>query len=1110
MTISRTQATVRKFTSGGPTFNVDSLPRFTNDDLVVSVYLSTGTSAGKTVVLTERTDYTLDNVFPSTGTAVVSLLSINISIDGTAAITSGVLQANAVLQVAFNPNPLQSAALREGSRTTPLAIEKSLDRNTMAIKSINRELDRAIKLGPQFDDEVTGQVEGEFSTTGESVVVLNTEDEENKKLVLVHRDEFRGDVGEHASREVALYNIVDTGSTPTTFDTIKSDITVSYDLNAPNDIAFPTIPPVPIGVWRSDLARYLAEEDASRDVKPGTTTRYTLQESVNDGLKVVWVVKNTVHLDQAGRDAPITARIDNNVWSGPLKFSQGPRGLAGMDGAPGRDGTDGRDGADGSPGRDGMDGSPGRDGADADPAVTNALSGRITINADNITSLEGSRTTLRTELTALTSDVIGDASGDSTGTGTIYQRIASARSSGGGGNAVTNFLHTIRLYRKFSDTEGTGNFARAVSAVTTALGRGRGSTNTPISSATYNHDTDALSVVTTSSASSFTVMSAADISAELSRTRGSDIEPLMYIDVLVEFSNHPSQPNTFIGTAVRWDTVPFRHSGSLFNNITRTGEQLNEVAQTAGTKIDSVQANTIAAGVVNTHNTDSSGTAHSGIRSLISANSGRITTLENAPSGGGGGGASAPLNVLEVNDGVTVFDSIDTVPDTINVVVQSDVDFHRPLRIRPQGSSSSSNITVGTSSSDGISSGIPVTISFPVTATQRTDIENAAQSNRGTVYFEITGSRSGSGSVESRTVETLANFTIQVGRTLEQKFGTNNLTDILTRGLPLFMQNMFTTILSRMEQRHTRVLLLGDDTAEGSGVRLDSSRAVTFSEEAHNNWINADGVTMGFGSAANTNFGSDREVHIPGYLINPDGSVGNSENSRVTIPTRNGSTAFAYVPSSRRLFVSTEGSENSSNYAFILFAVAHISSYSFVNPTRRSVFRTTTAHNGFSYSLSIFNSEITSLVEFDVLTTLAGYAQIAITAIGGTDIEDTLELVYTRAPRGQGGANRYTFFRSRVNGTFNLTASITVTTGTNRDSYTLALIVADSLGNVKGSSRSTLVGGDSSATAIDSTVNISGGDYIFLVENPGFSYNFTHLNFTVQGVLLNIPGLTPP
>ena len=177
----------------------------------------------------------------------------------------------------------------------------------------------------------------------------------------------------------------------------------------------------------------------------------------------------------------------------------------------------------------------------------------------------------------------------------------------------------------------------------------------------------------------------------------------------------------------------------------------------------------------------------------------RIRLLrESAGSGGGGGGSTSSfLRVVSINDGVSVFDSEETIPDTMAVVVQTDTTIHTPLSISIQGHTTTIQAVADGNAANAISSGIRVVLTFPLGSSLKTALRNVANSNRGTIIFYINGSKTSGGSAEM-----VATFAIQIRRSLVQMFGTNNLTDILTRGLPLFMRNMFNTVLSNMTQTY--------------------------------------------------------------------------------------------------------------------------------------------------------------------------------------------------------------------------------------------------------------------------------------------------------------------
>lgn len=205
MTIASEQTTFIKFPYNSETDNnsfiIKNLPRTGPSDIVVTVYLGSNSSnkasIGDVATLDPDTDYTLSELFPATRDVTLTLANITKAKGGTNLILDGALQADAILEVSFTRDPAQLTSFREGSRTTATSIETALDKNTMAIRSINRALKRSIKLGPQFDDAgLDGNVIGAADTVDLHNHILVFDN--NGKLTVTHRDEFKGDVGEHA------------------------------------------------------------------------------------------------------------------------------------------------------------------------------------------------------------------------------------------------------------------------------------------------------------------------------------------------------------------------------------------------------------------------------------------------------------------------------------------------------------------------------------------------------------------------------------------------------------------------------------------------------------------------------------------------------------------------------------------------------------------------------------------------------------------------------------------------------------------------------------------------------------------------------------------------
>lgn len=455
-------------------------------------------------------------------------------------------------------------------------------------------------------------------------------------------------------------------------------------------------------------------------------------------------------------------------------------------------------------------------------------------------------------------------------------------------------------------------------------------------------------------------------------------------------SNRIANTNRGIG-----ETTQDTGSGTIFQRIKTVRDHSSSVRSDLGNKTDSSSArgigqiafhrlNKLEGDLGTTSDPDSSGgSAFARISNnvtTISAVSNRVTAnqraIANLPSGGSGGGVDAslvpsPLRVISVNGGVDIFHDETAIPDVLKVAVRNTRGTVIPGAITCDFAGHTiptkvGNLNIndfndgGLSSTAGVGTGTETGLHLQISSGVRTSIRSRSQSHGSALFsFYSNGTR-------------MAMFSIIVKTNLSEMIGGTNLSELLTRGLPSLMRNMFTTILGNIRQTHTRVLLLGDDTTIGSGVGVRGT--VSFSEEAHNNWIKAEGVTLSFGSSSSTSFSSDREVHIPGYLINPDGSFGVRGNTRITIPTRNGSLGLTYDPSARSLFFGTEGSESSSNFQYILFAVAHIPSYSFAPPVYFAEYTRTTL----GLRLRIPGSRVSADTGFDFLGEFSNSPGIAV------------------------------------------------------------------------------------------------------------------------------------
>ena len=263
MTIATDQITVRKFTLAtsvgglGKEFLIQGLPRNNASDLVVSVYATDGTvnTIGRRIIL-DSAAYSLSDLFPSDRDVTLTFnagLFRGILADGTEVgihpdisgnpfplgskelIGNATLRNNVTLEVAFTRNPNQLTNFREGSRTTAASIENALDQNTMAIKSINRELDRALKVGPQLDDSgFKGDIVGTSATSDlADRAILFSPDGTELRAGPTRRElkGDKGDVGEHAVLVERIY-YVGTAINPALWEAVATrvfqDVTIRY------------------------------------------------------------------------------------------------------------------------------------------------------------------------------------------------------------------------------------------------------------------------------------------------------------------------------------------------------------------------------------------------------------------------------------------------------------------------------------------------------------------------------------------------------------------------------------------------------------------------------------------------------------------------------------------------------------------------------------------------------------------------------------------------------------------------------------------------------------------------------------------------------------------
>ena len=946
MTIAENTLSRRKFPydsamgADNTTFTIENLPRFSEHDLVVKKYVTT---TGVTTDLVNGTDYTLTNLFPSTRAATLTLMTA--------------LEATETLEVSFTTNPVQQAALRESSRSTPEAIEKALDRNTMAIKSIGDELKRSVKLGPQFDGVVAGQVEGSISDTGESIIVL---DEVDEKLTLVHKDEFKGDVGEHASREIALYLIVDTRDTSgatflpeRTVDGTDYAITVSYDVTQPSDIRI-TIPRQ-IGLpslWTNDLKSLLDNSFAD----PTDNTRNVIGSVlVNEGKMVIWTVKNIVHLDQAGTDAPITARIDNTRWVGPLKFSQGPRGEQGVPGADssvpgprgpqGNPGTPGATGSPGSPGSQGPQGNPGNDGADGAVGPRGPQGEQGPAGADG----SGQDRIKIAFWTAIRANSVLSAFDPVDYTFTVMQSenpkritdiVAFTTSTGsrinwdygwGPNNSDAHALfrqadHTTYLYIGEAYVDSDGNYQVDKSAFATRPIRVLNHSNIlgDVTTATLN-----TAIASTVNHVIFTLrfFNLGVGTGRLTRLSESSSLDLAVTSIvittggLITVTAGASNFRYFTGSEVRdalTNNQPVVYVDALIT-ARRDGANLR------GTVLRHSQRYYVHPEVLNrdieTNTTN------------ITAVGNRVTTLESTPSGGGVDASLVPssLRVLSVNGGVDIFHSESAIPDVLKLAVRNtrDTTISGPITCDFAGNTISikvGNLNIndfndgGLSSTAGIGTGVESGLHLQISSAVRTAIRSRSQSH-GAAFFSLysDGTR-------------VAMFTLSVKPNLSEMIGGMNLSELLSRGLPSLMRNIIQTVLLNLRAKHTPVQLLGG--IDRRSVPVGTPIAEPLFEE----YLRADWLYIYMGAAdtgvtledINDLRGVTDHFRVPLESMNRDtGEVyyrhhfqrsGNLNNAYINIQ----------VSASRIITVTANNLGNIGNH--ILSAIAYVPSFNF-SPT---------------------------------------------------------------------------------------------------------------------------------------------------------------------------------
>ena len=633
--------------------------------------------------------------------------------------------------------------------------------------------------------------------------------------------------------------------------------------------------------WEPRLPDIL--QTGGKDPDNPSKTNATL---ITEGFLDLYVVRNTVSFVYDGSSTRIDAPLDNTKWAGPLRLSgvgprgekgekgerglqgeqggqgvrglqgfkgdpgnqgpaglQGPRGLTGSQGLRGPQGEQGRPGdastvpgptgpqgeqgpkgdkgdtgATGPRGADstvpgpqgpkGDKGDRGTDGTSVDTSVTNALSRRITTNAENIAELETEETTTVQSLADINRR-IGEVDQDGGGANTIYQRIKTVR------DHSASVRSDLGNKTDTSSARGLGNIAFH------RINKLEGDVGTPSDAASPG--------------------------------------------------------------------------GTVY-------------ARAAQNKAD-VATN----------------------KASIRANEGKITALE-AATGGEAAPIPSPLRVVSVNHGVTLFDSLATVPMTMTILVRNT----RPFKSTGDRNALAAPITAEAGGSqipiaernNSISTGTETKLTLDLSSTTvRNAIANSNNTNNEVVV-----------EIQSNAVRlTEFSFRILSETAIDEMLGPDMRDIILTKGLPGFMKDMFTTILGGMRKSHRETLLLGSTSFSDTPVRNDTA----IPEDLWPLWLGADGITIAFGSAS-AGLSNTRIVTIPGYYINADGSLGDLTTRTIQIPSRNGSVELSMDRTTRSFNrVSGEGQENTSNYTHIYYMMAHTSSFSFTpSNTNYSIMRT--------------------------------------------------------------------------------------------------------------------------------------------------------------------------
>ena len=411
-----------------------------------------------------------------------------------------------------------------------------------------------------------------------------------------------------------------------------------------------------------------------------------------------------------------------------------------------------------------------------------SLKGRIKNAEENISELEREFSSDSGSIADL-GNRIGDPGDDSGGSGSALARIKKLRErfDDSGDGTLNNFIVPLKLYRSFTKTQIANRDVASAELHIDNSGQG------PVSAIVYSHTGNSITFRPNGS-HEFIYLSPKDLDSEFAKS-----DSVVYVlDIIVEFNEHGTDPTLLSGQAISWATRTYPHPldndaeiKDIWNNIGSTSDISDP--HPGGRIYQRIQ--------------------HNFVQTIENAE--KISELEERPSGGSG----VPyLEILAVNDGVTLFDSIETVPNVLLVQYRnaSGVEIAGiRATVTAEGTNFGSvtfgdteNGTFRATSGRIARTSAPFFLKIPVRGT--TALNNSFRNiatNR--------GGRSATFEIFDTSDNRIGTFSLTVGKTLEDMLGAVNLNDILTRGLPSLLPNIIQTVLANLTPSFRFVHVLG-------------------------------------------------------------------------------------------------------------------------------------------------------------------------------------------------------------------------------------------------------------------------------------------------------------